>query len=75
MLESTLIRKAIATAQAGSAPSKLAAALDYATSPGGARIRPTILLSVADGLRRRSPRPGGCGCRGAGADPLREPRA
>lgn len=29
------------------APAQLAAALDYATSPGGARIRPTILMSVA----------------------------
>jgi geranylgeranyl diphosphate synthase type II len=29
------------------APARLAAALDYATSPGGARIRPTILVSVA----------------------------
>jgi geranylgeranyl diphosphate synthase type II len=29
------------------APSRLAAALDYAVTPGGARIRPTILLSVA----------------------------
>ncbi|MEM6637793.1 MAG: polyprenyl synthetase family protein [Pseudomonadota bacterium] len=28
-------------------PQKLAAALDYAVNPGGARIRPTILLSVA----------------------------
>ena len=28
-------------------PSKLAAALHYAVTPGGARIRPTILLSVA----------------------------
>lgn len=31
----------------GPVPAKLASALDYATSPGGARIRPTILLSVA----------------------------
>ncbi len=31
----------------GSVPSKLASALEYATAPGGARIRPTILLSVA----------------------------
>lgn len=31
----------------GAVPRKLASALDYATSPGGARIRPTILLSVA----------------------------
>jgi len=30
-----------------SAPPKLAAALDYAVKPGGARIRPTILTSVA----------------------------
>jgi geranylgeranyl diphosphate synthase type II len=29
------------------APAKLARALDYAVTPGGARIRPTILLSVA----------------------------
>lgn len=35
-------------AQPGSAvPPKLASALDYAVTPGGARIRPTILLSVA----------------------------
>ena len=38
---------AIASAQAGPAPRKLADALDYAVTPGGARIRPTILLSVA----------------------------
>ncbi len=31
----------------GRAPARLAAALDYATAPGGARVRPTILLSVA----------------------------
>ena len=31
----------------GPVPAKLASALDYATAPGGARIRPTILLSVA----------------------------
>lgn len=31
----------------GEAPSRLAQALDYAVTPGGARIRPTILLSVA----------------------------
>ena len=29
------------------APQRLAVALDYAVTPGGARIRPTILLSVA----------------------------
>lgn len=31
----------------GVAPPRLAAALDYAVNPGGARIRPTILMSVA----------------------------
>lgn len=31
----------------GPVPGKLSSALDYATAPGGARIRPTILLSVA----------------------------
>lgn len=41
------IDRAIATAGQGSAPPKLAAALDYAVKPGGARIRPTICLSVA----------------------------
>ncbi len=38
---------AIAHGQAGAAPPRLASALDYAVTPGGARIRPTILLSVA----------------------------
>lgn len=40
----------IARAQGGAdgqAPAKLARALHYAVTPGGARIRPTILLSVA----------------------------
>lgn len=41
------ISRAIARSRAGAAPRKLGAALDYATAPGGARIRPTILLSVA----------------------------
>ncbi|MEO0989857.1 MAG: polyprenyl synthetase family protein [Pseudomonadota bacterium] len=31
----------------GAVPGRLASALDYAVKPGGARIRPTILLSVA----------------------------
>ncbi len=31
----------------GEAPARLAQALDYAVTPGGARIRPTICLSVA----------------------------
>jgi geranylgeranyl diphosphate synthase, type II len=38
---------AIAQGQGGMAPPKLAAALNYAVTPGGARIRPTILTSVA----------------------------
>lgn len=53
------IEAAIATAirqgQAGSAPPRLAAALDYAVNPGGARIRPTICLSVAMACGDRSP--------------------
>jgi geranylgeranyl diphosphate synthase type II len=39
--------RAIAIGQGRAAPPKLSSALDYAVSPGGARIRPTILLSVA----------------------------
>ena len=38
---------AIRSGQGGAAPARLAAALNYAVTPGGARIRPTILLSVA----------------------------
>ncbi len=38
---------AVETGQRPPAPARLSAALDYATTPGGARIRPTILLSVA----------------------------
>ncbi|MBN2907714.1 MAG: polyprenyl synthetase family protein [Rhodobacteraceae bacterium] len=41
------IQQAIAEGQAGSAPPRLAQALDYAVTPGGARIRPTICLHVA----------------------------
>lgn len=41
------ITHAIKHGQGGVAPAKLAAALDYAVTPGGARIRPTILMSVA----------------------------
>lgn len=43
----TAISRAIAAGQAGSTPPRLASALDYAVSPGGARIRPTILMNVA----------------------------
>jgi len=39
--------RVIAGAQGGDAPARLAQALQYAVTPGGARIRPTILLSVA----------------------------
>lgn len=38
---------AIQQGQGGVAPARLAAALEYAVTPGGARIRPTILMSVA----------------------------
>lgn len=38
---------AIKRGQAGAPPPRLASALHYAVTPGGARIRPTILLSVA----------------------------
>jgi len=41
------IFRAIALGQGQDAPPRLAAALPYAVTPGGARIRPTILLSVA----------------------------
>jgi len=41
------IASAIRQGQAQSAPPRLASALDYSVSPGGARIRPTICLSVA----------------------------
>ena len=42
------LTQAIARGKGGSAaPRRLASALDYAVSPGGARIRPTILLGVA----------------------------
>jgi len=41
------IAGAVATGQGGDAPSRLSSALHYATAPGGARIRPTILTSVA----------------------------
>ena len=45
-IEATMA-EAIATAQGGIAPARLAEALEYAVTPGGARIRPTILTSVA----------------------------
>ena len=39
------LRRAVQPTQGG--PARLSAALQYATGPGGARIRPTILISVA----------------------------
>lgn len=41
------IDRSLSKAVSLESPSKLAAALMYATKPGGARVRPTILLSVA----------------------------
>jgi geranylgeranyl diphosphate synthase type II len=43
----TVISDAINNARGRASPPKLSTALTYATQPGGARIRPTILLSVA----------------------------
>ncbi|MFK7939246.1 MAG: polyprenyl synthetase family protein [Roseovarius sp.] len=43
----TAVLRALELSQGAQAPAKLAKALKYATLPGGARIRPTILLSVA----------------------------
>ena len=41
------VEAAIGRGRAGPAPPRLGSALSYAVTPGGARIRPTILLSVA----------------------------
>ncbi|MEM7470418.1 MAG: polyprenyl synthetase family protein [Pseudomonadota bacterium] len=43
----TAISQAIRSGQAAPSPGKLASALHYTVTPGGARIRPTILISVA----------------------------
>ncbi|WP_422071734.1 polyprenyl synthetase family protein [Tranquillimonas rosea] len=43
----TAVAAALRSAHGADAPPQLASALDYAVTPGGARIRPTILLSVA----------------------------
>ncbi|QGX97748.1 polyprenyl synthetase family protein [Roseovarius faecimaris] len=43
----TAMGAALASTLADTAPARLTSALTYATQPGGARIRPTILLSVA----------------------------
>jgi len=52
----TAMSNAIRSGQAGAAPPKLASALHYAVSPGGARIRPTICVSV--GLACGDDKPG-----------------
>lgn len=49
------ISAAIAGAQGPGAPAKLSSALHYSVTPGGARIRPTILLSVALACGDRHP--------------------
>ena len=41
------VRSAVGRAQSRPAPPKLAAALEYAVLPGGARVRPMLTLSVA----------------------------
>jgi geranylgeranyl diphosphate synthase type II len=43
----TAVERAVSLGRGGLAPNKLSATLSYATTPGGARIRPTILMSVA----------------------------
>ena len=51
----TAIASAIADAARPPAPGRLGSALNYAVTPGGARIRPTILLSVAMACGDRDP--------------------
>jgi len=41
------VTRSVGLGRNGDAPQKLSSALKYATTPGGARIRPTILMSVA----------------------------
>ncbi len=41
------VTRALTSATAAPGPKRLASALEYAVMPGGARIRPTILVSVA----------------------------
>lgn len=52
----TAIASAISKGQTAPSPGKLATALQYSVSPGGARIRPTILLSVAAACGDDSPK-------------------
>ena len=50
------IESAIRVGQGGTAPAQLSEALHYACTPGGARIRPTILVSVAMACGDDSPK-------------------
>ncbi len=52
------VAAATARAGAGAAPSRLGSAVAYAAAPGGARIRPTILLGVAAACGERDARLG-----------------
>ncbi|SFJ84867.1 polyprenyl synthetase family protein [Jannaschia pohangensis] len=49
------IHAAIRQGQAAPSPGKLASALHYSVTPGGARIRPTLLLSVAKACGDENP--------------------
>lgn len=51
----TAITDAIRQGQAAPSPARLASALHYTVTPGGARIRPSILLSVATACGDRTP--------------------
>jgi len=51
----TAITRAIHQGQATPCPAKLASALHYTVTPGGARIRPSILMSVAAACGDRTP--------------------
>ena len=50
------VEAAIRIGQGGTPPAKLSEALHYACTPGGARIRPTILMSVAMACGDDSPK-------------------
>ncbi|NNE53066.1 MAG: polyprenyl synthetase family protein [Sulfitobacter sp.] len=49
------ITQAVTRGQAQPSPARLASALHYTVHPGGARIRPTILMSVAAACGDRTP--------------------
>ena len=51
----TAITDAIRQGQAAPSPGKLASALHYTVTPGGARIRPSILMSVAGACGDKHP--------------------